>query len=141
MEYRKQAHATYYCEYHLILTTKYRRKVINDGVFAYMALKFKEITKHYPEIVMQEVNHDVDHVHLLLNIPPKMAVSSAVRTIKSNTAKAMRQKFPFVKEVYWGGGFWSDGYFVSTVGLHESTIRKYIQKQGEEDSGQQACLL
>jgi len=77
----------------------------------------------------------------LVSIPPKLAVGSVVRLIKTNTARAMKQKFPFLKEVYWGAGFWSDGYFVSTVGLQESTIRKYIQKQGQEDSGQQACLL
>jgi len=141
MEYRKQAHAVYYCEYHLILVTKYRRNVINDGIFAYMALKLKEIRKHYPEIKIEEVNHDHDHIHLLISIPPKISVGSAVRIIKTNTSRAIRQKFPFIKEVYWGAGFWSDGYFVSTVGLQESTIRKYIQMQGQEDSGQQACLL
>ena len=141
MDYRKQAHAVYHCEYHLILVTKYRRRVINDGIFAFIALKLKEIRKHYPEIEFKEQNHDVDHLHLLVSIPPKLAVGSVVRLIKTNTARAMKQKFPFLKEVYWGAGFWSDGYFVSTVGLQESTIRKYIQKQGQEDSGQQACLL
>ena len=141
MEYRKQAHAVYYCEYHLILVTKYRRKVINAGIFAYMALKIKEIRKHYPEIKIEEVNHNQDHIHLLISIPPKMSVGSAIRIIKSNTTRAIRQKFPFIKEMYWGAGFWSDGYFVSTVGLQESTIRKYIQMQGKEDAGQQACLL
>jgi len=141
VDYRKQAHAVYHCEYHLILVTKYRRRVINDGIFAFIALKLKEIRKHYPEIEFKEQNHDVDHLHLLVSIPPKLAVGSVVRLIKTNTARAMKQKFPFLKEVYWGAGFWSDGYFVSTVGLQESTIRKYIQKQGQEDSGQQACLL
>jgi len=106
-----------------------------------MALKFKEIRRHYPEIEIKEMNHNEDHVHLLISVPPKMAVGAAIRLIKSNTARAMKQKFPFLREVYWGAGFWSDGYFVSTVGLQESTIRKYIQKQGAEDSGQQVRLL
>jgi putative transposase len=141
VEYRKQAHATYYCDYHVVLATKYRRRVINAGIFAFMAAKFQEIRKHYPEIEIKEMNHDEDHVHLLISVPPKMAVGAAIRIIKSNTASSLKQKFPFLKEVYWGAGFWSDGYFVSTVGLHESTIRNYIQHQGEEDSGQQASLL
>jgi putative transposase len=141
MEYKKQAHAVYYCEYHLILTPRYRRKVINAGIFAFMALKLKEIRKHYPEIEVQEVNHDVDHVHLLLSVPPKMAASTAIRIIKTNTSRAMREKFPHIRKLYWGGGFWSDGYCVSTVGLHETTIRKYIQRQGQEDAGRAKLVL
>lgn len=141
MEYRKQAHAVYYCQYHVVLTTKYRRKVINEGIFAFMALKLNEIKKYYPEVAIEEVNHDQDHIHLMLSIPPKMSVGSVIRIIKSNTSSAIRQKFPFIKQIYWGAGFWSDGYFVSTVGLHETTIRKYIQNQGAEDSGQATLVF
>ena len=66
-----------------------------------------------------------------------MRVGEVVGVIKSNTSKGLKQKFPFLKEVYWGtDGVWSDGYFVSTVGINEKIIRKYIEQQGEEDSGQ-----
>ena len=137
MIYRKQAHATYICDYHMIITTKYRRRWINEGIFAYLELKLKEITQYYPEILFKVVNHDEDHVHLLVSIPPKMAVGSVVRVIKSNTSKEVKQKFPFLKQLYWGAdGVWSDGYFVSTVGINESVIARYIQQQGSEDSGQ-----
>ena len=74
---------------------------------------------------------------MLVSIPPKMSVGSVVRIVKSNTSRGLKQKFPFLKEMYWGtDGIWSDGYFVSTVGVNESTIRKYIENQGKEDSGQ-----
>src|SRR5438876_22438 len=137
MKYRKQAHCVYYCNYHVVLPTKYRRKVFNVGVFAYFEDKLKEITRYYPEVVFEEVNHDVDHVHFLLSIPPKMSVGSVVRIIKANTSKGLKQKFGFLKEVYWGtDGIWSDGYFVSTVGVNEGTIKKYIENQGKEDTGQ-----
>lgn len=70
-------------------------------------------------------------------MPPKIAVSKAVGIIKSNSAKALKEKFPFLKKTYWStDGIWSEGYFVSTVGINESTIRKYIEQQGREDSGQ-----
>ena len=60
-----------------------------------------------------------------------------VRIIKANTSRQLKQKFPFLKQVYWGtDGLWSDSYFVSTVGINETTIRLYIQQQGHEDSGQ-----
>jgi len=93
-----------------------------------------------PEVEMLEVNHDEDHIHLLLSIPPKMSVSDVVRRIKSTTGRLLKRKFEYMRKAYWGvDGIWSDGYFVSTVGLNEEVIRKYIEKQGHEDRGQ-ACL-
>lgn len=137
MKYRKQAHAIYHCEYHLVLVTKYRRKVFNNGIFAYLELKLAEIRKHYPEIWFEKINHDRDHIHMLVSIPPKMSVGSVVRIIKSNTSVGLKQKFTFLKTVYWGtDGVWSDGYFVSTVGINEEAVKKYIENQGREDSGQ-----
>lgn len=133
----KQAHAVYYCKYHLVFPTKYRREVFNAGVFAYFETKLKEIYQHYPELVFETVNHDRDHVHFMVSIPPKMSVGSVVRLIKANTSRGLKQKFEFLKELYWGtDGIWSDGYFASTVGLNESMIKKYIENQGEEDAGQ-----
>jgi len=137
MEYKKQTHCVYLCDYHIVFPTKYRRKVINPGIFAYLKLKIKEIGKHYPELEVKEINHDRDHIHILISIPPKMSVGNAVRIIKANTARSIRQKFPILRKVYWGSeGMWSDGYFVSTIGINESIIRKYIEEQGKEDAGQ-----
>ncbi len=66
-----------------------------------------------------------------------MAVSSVVRLVKTNTSRELKQKFPLLKELYWGtDGVWSDGYFVSTVGTNEQIIRQYIEQQGKEDTGQ-----
>ena len=137
MKFNKQAHAVWKCDYHLVLVTKYRRKWINPGIFAYLELKLLEIKKYYPEIELKEVNHDEDHIHLLVSIPPKMSVGSVVRIMKSNTARELRQKFPILKEIYWKpDSLWSDGYFVTTVGINEAMLREYIQNQGNEDSGQ-----
>ena len=141
MEYRKLSHAVYHCDYHIVLVTKYRREVINQGIFAYLELKLKEIQDHYPTLYIKTVNHDRDHVHLLASIPPTTSVGSMIRVIKSNTARSLKQKFPFLKEIYWGtDSLWSSGYFVSTVGLNESIIRRYIALQGKEDAGRQAKL-
>ena len=137
VRHKRQAHCVYYCEYHLVLVTKYRRKVFNNGVFAYLKVKLKEINKCYPEIEFLEVNHDKDHIHLLVSIPPKMSVGSVVRIVKANTAKRIKEKFGYVRELYWGtDGIWSDGYFVSTVGVNEQVVKKYIENQGKEDTGQ-----
>ena len=137
MEYKKQAHAVYYAQYHIVISTKYRRKVLKAGMGDYLKRKVLQVSKFQPEIEIIEVNTDLDHIHLLVSIPPKFSVSEVVKMIKAHTGTAMRKKFPFLDKVYWGiNGIWSLGYFVSTVGINEKTIRRYVQKQGEEDSGQ-----
>ena len=125
-----------------MLATKYRRKVFNDGIFAYIQERLKQIKDHYPELDIIKINHDLDHIHILAVIPPRMSVSEVVRIIKSNTSKDIKKKFNFLKDVYWGtDGIWSDGYFVSTVGINEEIIKKYIEQQGKEDSGQAQLVL
>lgn len=137
MEYIRLSHCIYKCDYHLILCTKYRRKIFNAGIFAYFELKLAEVTSHYPQIRIRTVNHDQDHIHLLISLPPTMSVGRVVGLIKQNTAKGLKQKFPFIKEVYWGtDSIWSSSYFVSTIGIEQKIIEKYIKEQGEKDSGQ-----
>jgi len=134
--FKKQNHCAYECIYHIILGTKYRRRIFNDGVFEYMEKTLRELHEYHPELDIQKINHGYDHIHILMWIPPKYPVSKVVNIIKSNTARHLRQKFPFLKKVYWGTeSVWSDGYFVSTVGVNEEIIRKYIEQQGEEDAG------
>ena len=137
MDYKKQSHSVYYTRYHLVISTKYRRKVLKAGFGEYLKRRIFGIGEKNPEIEIIEVNPDQDHVHLLLSIPPKYAVSDVVRMIKAKTGAAMRRKFPWLDKVYWGDeGIWSIGYFVSTAGINEETVRKYIEMQGKEDSGQ-----
>ena len=142
MEYRKLSHCIYHCDYHLVIVTKYRRKVFNEGIFAYFKKRLLEVSEYYPQIFFKKVNHDKDHIHFLISIPPTTSVGSIVRVLKSNLARNLKQKFPFLKEVYWGTeSIWSSSYFVSTVGINEKTIKDYIEKQGKEDSGQAKLVL
>jgi putative transposase len=108
-----------------------------------MKVLMKTIQRRHPEMEIFEVNTDEDHIHLLLSIAPKMAISRAVTILKSNTARMMSKKFPFLKRVYedMKDSIWSPGYFVSTVGMDEKTIKKYIELQGQEDSGQAKIVL
>ena len=137
MELVSLSHCVYHCNYHLIICTKYRRKVFNDGIFAYFNIKLAELEEHYPLIKIKTINHDQDHLHLLISIPPTINVGKIVGLIKQNTARELKQKFTFIKQVYWGTeSVWSEGYFVSTVGINEKIIQKYIENQGKKDSGQ-----
>jgi len=138
MKYRRQTHAVYHTQYHLVFATKYRRKVFaKPGMASYMKVIMKTIPRRHPEIEVLEVNTDQDHIHLLVSIAPKMATAEAVRILKSNTGRMMTKKFPFIRQVYNGEmSLWSIGYFVSTVGINQKTIEAYIKNQGLEDSGQ-----
>jgi len=137
MKLRKSAHAVYKTQYHLVWITRYRRKILVKGVKDYLRIKFQEVRKYYPEWEYLEIGIKNDHIHLYMVIPPKYAVSKVVETIKTNTSKALKIKFAFLKKVYWDEkGIWAKGYFVSTVGINEKIIKKYVKMQEKEDTGQ-----
>ena len=137
MKYFRQAHVVYNTQYHLVWIPRFRRKFLVSGVAKYLETQLDEVRKWYPDIVYVERNIQTDHVHLLVMIPPRMSVSRAVNILKSNTSRALKEKFPFLSKLYAdGGGIWSVGYFVSSVGINEAIIRRYIRFQEKEDSGQ-----
>ena len=137
MKLRKQAHTVYRTQYHIVFVTKYRRKILVKGVAFWLKLRLQEIRKYKPDLEYIEIGMDKDHVHLHMIIPPKYSVSEIVNQIKSNVSRDMKKRFEFLADVYWGtDSVWSTGFFVSTVGINEETIRKYVQMQGKEDSGQ-----
>ena len=138
MKLHKQAHTVYKTQYHVVWVTRFRRHILNPGIKAYLRIKLEEVRKFYPDWYYTEMGISTDHVHLHLVIPPKYSVSYAVGTMKKNTSRALRRKFShFLDQVYWDeGGIWSKGFFVSTVGINEEMIMKYIRMQEQEDAGQ-----
>ena len=137
MKLYKAAHSVYKTQSHIVWITRYRRKILVTGVNSYLEIKLQEITKYYPDWEYLEIGIKPDHVHLYMVIPPKYAVSKTVETIKKNTSKSLSRKFTFLKKVYWDKkGIWGKGYFVSTVGINEEVIRKYVKSQAEEETGQ-----
>lgn len=142
MEVRRQAHAFYRCQYHIVITTRYRRKIFKGGVKPYLKLKLLEIKKYYPDVQFVETSIQPDYVHLVMIIPPKYSISNIIQAIKQNTAKSLREKFEFMKYVFYGrGGIWSIGYFVSTVGLNEQMVQDYVKRQEQEDLGRAKLAL
>ena len=100
-------------------------------------MKLREVRKYYPDWKYIEMGIDSDHIHIHMVIPPKYSVSEVVETIKKNTSRSLRMKFRFLDKVYLDGkGIWGKGYFVSTVGINEETIKRYVEMQGKEDTGQ-----
>ena len=142
METRRQAHCVYRCEYHIVWIPRYRYEILVEGVKQYLEIKLDEIRKYYPEFEYRERTIQPDHVHLVISFPPKYSIATVVGIIKQNTGRALKEKFDFLRKRYHGrGGIWSVGYFVSTVGLDEEVIRRYIRYQEKEDAGQAKLAL
>jgi putative transposase len=119
--------------YHIVCPAKYRRAVFTPPVDQKLKEVCLEISERY-EITFLEIGTDKDHVHFLVQSVPTYSPKKIVQTIKSITAREIFRACPEVKQQLWGGEFWTDGYFISTVGKHgnEDVIKKYIQNQGEE---------
>ena len=120
--------------YHIVCPAKYRRVVFNEEVDQELKKICLDIAKRY-EIIFLEIGTDKDHVHFLVQSVPTYSPTKIVKIIKSITAREIFKRVPQVKQKLWGGEFWSDGYFVSTVGQYanEDTIREYVKKQGTEN--------
>ena len=126
--YKQLSHTTYLCNYHVIFCPKYRYRILRGGVGSKTRDWIRRICE-WKGVEILEGNVSYDHVHLLLSIPPKMAVSEVVGTIKGRVTIRMFKEIPEIRKKFWGRKFWARGYFVSTVGVNEKIIRKYIQNQ------------
>ncbi len=135
MRVRQLNHSCYQLLYHLVWCTKYRRKILKAYVHSELLKSLKTFSRRYPEWRIEKVNTGQDHVHLLIEIPPKDAVAVVVQRLKAETSRHLRGRFRFIDELYATSGLWSVGYFVSSVGLNEKTIRAYIERQSKFDSG------
>ena len=120
--------------YHIVFPIKYRRKVLTKRVQRVLKSVCLGLQKRY-EIAFLEIGMEEDHVHFLVQSVPMMSPKQIVQTIKSITAKKIFQICPEVKQMLWGGAFWTVGYYVNTVSRHgnETTISKYVKNQGKDD--------
>ena len=119
--------------YHFVCPAKYRRAVIDEKVDGVIKEVCLDIGKRY-EIEFLEIGTDKDHVHFLVQSVPSYSPTKIITMIKSFTAKEVFARVPSVKKQLWGGEFWTDGYYVGTVGQHatEEVIKQYVKNQGQE---------
>ena len=127
--FRKLSQTIWHCKYHIVWVPKYRFRILTGKVGVEVERCIRAFTEQQGcEVV--ELNVQVDHVHLLVMVPPKLSILGFVGILKGRTAIRVLNKFRKLKEKpYWGNHFWSRGYCVDTVGLDEEMIRKYIKYQ------------
>ena len=127
--FRKLAQTIWFCQYHIVWVPKYRFRVLTDTVAEEVENCIRAFSEQQGCEVVQ-LNVQVDHVHLLSLVPPKVSISGYVGTLKGRTAIRVFNRFRKLKEKpYWGNHFWAGGYCVDTVGLDPEMIRKYIKYQ------------
>lgn len=142
MQTRSLNHSTYKLQYHLVWGTKYRRKWLKPYIKAVLKESLYATCKKYPTLFVQAVNTDEDHVHIQMEIPPSIAISDAVQKLKSASSFAIRKQFKFIREMYIEkDGIWSVGYFVSSIGLNEGQIKRYIDWQDKKEARPQTTRL
>ena len=126
------AHTKWLCKYHIVFTPKYRRKIIFSQLRESIRTILRDLCK-YKGVDSIEGHLMPDHVHMLVSIPPKLSVSSFMGYLKGKSSLMIFDKHANLKYKFGNRKFWAEGYYVSTVGLNESTIKKYIQQQEKHD--------
>ena len=132
-KYRKLAHTVYHCNFHIVFVPKYRYRILEGKVKEIVEHKIRQVCE-WNDVEIEEMNIQADHVHMLISIPPKRSVSEIMGIIKGKSAIHLFKTRKRLKEKpYWGNHFWARGYFVTTVGVDEDLIRRYIQHQEKEE--------
>ena len=137
MRFIKSQHSVYQLSYHIIWTCKYRRRVLKPGVIEYLRRIFPKLLRSIPGVEMEQIGFNLDHVHFVMIIPPKYSISEVVGQLKSQSAQLVRRKYQWLEKDYFKENvLWSPGYFVSSVGINEHIVKRYVEFQGQQDSGQ-----
>ena len=132
-KYKKLSHVIYKCEYHIVWVPKYRLRILKGEIKTLLARDIRLLCE-WKQCEVQELNIQEDHIHLLISVPPKVSISKLMGVLKGKLAIKLFKSYPKLKQKpYWGNHFWARGYFVSTVGLDEEMIRKYVKHQEKEE--------
>jgi len=128
MQIKLSSHGAYRHQYHIVWIPKYRRKILVGEIKTRVDSAIKEIGKFHPDVQVVKMNIQPDHVHLIIEIPPRYAVAEIVGKMKQNSSRKIGKKIK-------GEIFWSPGYFSSTVGMDEEEVMKYVEFQEKVDKG------
>ncbi len=132
-KYKKLSHVIYKCDYHIVWVPKYRLRILKGDIKTLVERDIRLLCD-WKSCEVQELNVQEDHVHLLISVPPKVSISKLMGVLKGKLAIKLFKSYPILKQKpYWGNHFWARGYFVSTVGLDEEMIRKYVKHQEKEE--------
>jgi len=131
--YKKLSHVIYKCDYHIVWVPKYRFRILTGAIASLLEEDIKMLSE-WLKCEVKEISIQNDHVHILVSVPPRVSISKLMGTLKGKTAIKLFKSYPELRrKPYWGNHFWARGYFVSTVGLDEEMIRRYVQYQEKQE--------
>lgn len=132
-KYRKLTHVVYKCDYHIVFTPKYRFRILTGQIMSMLEQDIRSICQ-WKDVELAELSIQIDHVHMIVSIPPRVSVSDFMGILKGKTAIKLFKSYPNLKKKpYWGNHFWARGYFVNTVGINEEMIRRYVKYQENKE--------
>ena len=135
-KYKRLSHTIWLCTYHIVFCPKYRYKILVGRTEVFVRNQLYKLIGQKDQIQVEEVNIQPDHVHLILSVPPKYSISEVMGYLKGKLALRLFESQKELTKKYWGQHLWSKGYCVSTVGLDEEKIRKYVKwQQVQEQKG------
>ena len=133
LELDTNAHSVFLLHYHLMLVTKYRRKVIDEAISKRAKKIFEYIAPSY-KITVQEWNHNQDHIHILFKAHPKTEISKFINAYKSASSRLIKKEFPDITKKLWKEHFWSGSFcLLTTGGAPLEVLKQYIESQGEKN--------
>lgn len=132
-QYKLLSHTVWKCTYHIVFCPKYRYKVLEGEAEILVRNQIYRLCGLKDKIEVDEINIQPDHVHLILSIPPKYSISEVMGYLKGKLARKMFDSRKELTKRYWGKHIWTRGYCVSTIGLNEDQIRKYVKWQQEKE--------
>ena len=131
--FKKLTHTIYECKYHFVFCPKYRHRIFKEEIAEYTRQQIYGLCGQKDLVEVHELNIQADHIHMLLSIPPKYSISSFMGYLKGKLSLKLFQRYEKLGKIYWGRHLWSRGYCVSTVGLDEDMIRRYVKYQEKKE--------
>ena len=132
-KYRKLSHVIYKCDYHIVWVPKYRFRVLKGEIKTLLEADIRMLCE-WKRCDIQEISIQEDHIHLVVSVPPKVSISELMGTLKGKLAIKLFKSYPKMKQKpYWGNHFWARGYFVTTVGVDEEVIKRYVKYQEDQE--------
>ena len=137
-QFKRLTHTIYECKYHIVFCPKYRQRIFNEAIAEYTRQQIHELCRQKEQVEILELNIQPDHIHLVVSVPPKYSVSEFMGYLKGRLALRLFHQYEQLGKRYWGRHLWSRGYCVSTVGLDEEKIRKYVKWQEQKEKQDEA---
>ena len=132
MDSETLAHTKWNCKYHIVFAPKFRRQIVYGKMKEEIGKILRSLCER-KEIEILEAELCPDHIHMLISVPPKYSISQIMGYLKGKSSLMIFEQFPNLKYKYGNRHFWCKGYYVSTVGVNEETIKKYIREQEDAD--------